>query len=272
MFRYGVRAQLGNVAWALGSRVDQLALSVLVSSRDLGVYAAAASYAAPVLAIGTSFGPIVLRAAVQSPRLDGFPLAPLMLCGAVSLGASIVAPIGVVALFGEEFRPAVTIAMILALSNGALAAAVVMVHGIRGYGRPLLASVSDVFNLVCGLAVVPAVDRVCRPHRCRVWRGGQLLRNRRRRVDSAQTRFPHSCEFVMSAGPLISILTPAYNAAAFLGELSASVRQQTLQSYEHLIVDDGSTDAGCTAQVIADLQTSGGTGARTADSIRRRTN
>ena len=40
----------------------------------------------------------------------------------------------------------------------------------------------------------------------------------------------------------VSIITPAWNAAAYIEETIASVRAQTRQDWEWLIVDDGSTD------------------------------
>lgn len=42
--------------------------------------------------------------------------------------------------------------------------------------------------------------------------------------------------------PLVSIVTPVYNAARWLPETLAAVAAQTLNSWEHLLVDDGSTD------------------------------
>jgi len=42
--------------------------------------------------------------------------------------------------------------------------------------------------------------------------------------------------------PLVSIVTPVYNAARWLPETLASVRAQTFTDWEHLLVDDGSTD------------------------------
>jgi glycosyltransferase involved in cell wall biosynthesis len=43
--------------------------------------------------------------------------------------------------------------------------------------------------------------------------------------------------------PLVSILTPAYNSAAYIGETIASVRAQTFRNFELIVADDGSTDA-----------------------------
>jgi glycosyltransferase involved in cell wall biosynthesis/2-polyprenyl-3-methyl-5-hydroxy-6-metoxy-1,4-benzoquinol methylase len=46
----------------------------------------------------------------------------------------------------------------------------------------------------------------------------------------------------VSATPTVSIITPAYNASAFLSQTVASALAQTWQDFELLIVDDGSTD------------------------------
>lgn len=42
--------------------------------------------------------------------------------------------------------------------------------------------------------------------------------------------------------PQVSIITPVYNASRWLPGALASVRRQTLSDWEHILVDDGSTD------------------------------
>ena len=42
--------------------------------------------------------------------------------------------------------------------------------------------------------------------------------------------------------PLVSVITPAYDAAEFLPDALRSVQTQTLSDWEHILVDDGSTD------------------------------
>ncbi len=47
---------------------------------------------------------------------------------------------------------------------------------------------------------------------------------------------------------LVSIIVPAYNVEKFIGECLQSIRQQTFESWQAIIVDDGSTDK--TAEVV----------------------
>ena len=44
--------------------------------------------------------------------------------------------------------------------------------------------------------------------------------------------------------PLISLVVPVYNAGAWLDEAMASIRRQSFEAFEVLLVDDGATD-GC---------------------------
>lgn len=52
--------------------------------------------------------------------------------------------------------------------------------------------------------------------------------------------------------PLVSVILPTYNRSRFLPDAFASIEQQTLQDWELILVDDGSTDD--TASVVGEWQ------------------
>ena len=57
--------------------------------------------------------------------------------------------------------------------------------------------------------------------------------------EAQTTRGPHADE---TPAPLVSIITPAYNAAGFIREALESAVAQRFTDYEHIVVNDGSPD------------------------------
>lgn len=55
----------------------------------------------------------------------------------------------------------------------------------------------------------------------------------------------------MSRAPRFSVIVPAFNTAAYVGEAIGSVQRQTVTDWELVVVDDGSTDG--TAEVIESM-------------------
>lgn len=51
--------------------------------------------------------------------------------------------------------------------------------------------------------------------------------------------------------PLVTIMTPVYNGAKYIGELIESIAAQEYPHIEHLVIDDGSDDDGATAAILA---------------------
>ena len=56
--------------------------------------------------------------------------------------------------------------------------------------------------------------------------------------------------------PLVSVVMPAYNAVRWIAETIVSVQRQTVQDWELLVIDDGSTDKTCS--VVEQLATGDG--------------
>ena len=57
----------------------------------------------------------------------------------------------------------------------------------------------------------------------------------------------------MANDPLISVIVPVYNAAAFLDQCLASIVGQTYRNLEILVVDDGSTDGSAEVSSISPM-------------------
>jgi glycosyltransferase involved in cell wall biosynthesis len=74
-----------------------------------------------------------------------------------------------------------------------------------------------------------------------------------RKLDDGNSRDDDQswCSFMSPGlGPLVSIVTPAHNAAPFLEELLRSVEAQSYRRIEHIVIDDGSTDDGATRRIL----------------------
>ena len=63
-------------------------------------------------------------------------------------------------------------------------------------------------------------------------------------MDSSPARIPPFAAGAPVPGRAVSVIVPLYNAARFIGQALSSIRSQTVQVAEIIVVDDGSTDDG----------------------------
>ena len=55
----------------------------------------------------------------------------------------------------------------------------------------------------------------------------------------------------MHSLPLVSIITPTFNSAKYIRETIASVQAQTYNNWQHILIDDGSTDT--TVSIVTEI-------------------
>ncbi|MGI8608517.1 MAG: lipopolysaccharide biosynthesis protein [Candidatus Dormibacteria bacterium] len=138
LLKFASIAHVGVVLQYLNGRLDVLALSFMVTPAALGYYSAGAALGQIAL-ITASAG--VIRGITR--RATGVDLVGLAVAGALAVIVIVVAPVVVPAVFGDQFRPAVPVARILALGavmNYALQASCGQLVGMR---RPALVAISQ---------------------------------------------------------------------------------------------------------------------------------
>jgi O-antigen/teichoic acid export membrane protein len=157
-FRYGPRAHIGNLTPVDSMQLDLAVVVLFLGARDAGLYAIAISAAMIVRAQGTALGMVALPtvASARSPEAareaaGGIFRLSLLLSSATAAGIALGAPWLVPAIYGAAFAPAVPIVQILVA--GVVAASLRQVLGdcLRGFGRPVSATIAEVASWVVAL-------------------------------------------------------------------------------------------------------------------------
>jgi O-antigen/teichoic acid export membrane protein len=156
---YGVRSQAGVVAGLVGERLDQLAISAFLPSREFGLYLAAIALTSGCAIVSTSVvivlvpkiaalsGELRLAEARRYLRMTG------LLTAAIAILTAAAAPILMTVLFGTAFGDASLPAQVLLLGAIPLALSRVLGAVSRACGQPWAASRAEWLAL---LAAVPA--------------------------------------------------------------------------------------------------------------------
>lgn len=156
---YGLRVWPGSLAALANVRLDQLLMVALVSSRDLGIYVVAVTFASIPSFLTSAVGPVIFTR-MANGRPDALARAHrvVVLVGLVSLivlGGS--SPFIVGALFGSEFREGALSATILLAAGIPQASAVVLGSALAGAGYPGRSTVGELATVsvtIAGLVVL----------------------------------------------------------------------------------------------------------------------
>jgi O-antigen/teichoic acid export membrane protein len=164
MMRYGIKVQLGTWSSMANAQLDQLLLSVFFPSATLGAYAVAVTYATSANLLPSSVAQLSLPAVVSAH--DGNEAAAvierlfrwnLWLSAVSSLGLASLAWWVVPFVFGEGFRPAVSMAVILLLGAPAAASSTVLFSCFKACGLPEIASQASGLGLIVTVVLLSAL-------------------------------------------------------------------------------------------------------------------
>jgi O-antigen/teichoic acid export membrane protein len=154
--RFGLQAWLGGLAQQTNARVDQLLMTRLVTSRELGLYAVAVNAGAVQQSISSAVISVLLprasggdvRVVPRALRMTLFITSVLSAAGILLVG--IVLPL----LFGHGFHDGVNMARILLVAAVPYAGAAVSSAALTARGAPGIAARGEIISL---LVTVPGL-------------------------------------------------------------------------------------------------------------------
>jgi O-antigen/teichoic acid export membrane protein len=136
--RFGLQNWLANVAILGNARLDQLVMAGLASSRQLGLYAVAASISGVTSVFVSAISAVLYpRMAASDPQVVRKACRfVLMLVTLASIGMAVMVPFLVPLIFGSSFTAAVPMVLILLLNPLPGALMLVLSASLTGSGRP----------------------------------------------------------------------------------------------------------------------------------------
>ncbi|NHM01090.1 oligosaccharide flippase family protein [Flavobacterium difficile] len=155
IYNYGFKVWVGDLSQGLNIKMDQILISSLLLSADLGIYVVANSLASFTSIIPTAYKTVFLpKVASLKSHFDKKTLASkvllqfFMLNGLTTVFALFCTPFALPMLFGDAFLAAIPIALILLVGYFFLNLKTVMAALVQGFGKPLFSSYAEIFGLV----------------------------------------------------------------------------------------------------------------------------
>lgn len=150
LFNFGVRSIVSSAPWLVNGRLDQLILSVAVSSAALGNYAVAVSLSFLVAPVSTAFGTMAFpKIAATTDASEARTVQRMAIRGCLFTAIAVVLPLAVLApwlvskVFGGDFSGAAVALRLLAPGAVAFSTNQVMSDILRGLGRPLSVAIAE---------------------------------------------------------------------------------------------------------------------------------
>jgi O-antigen/teichoic acid export membrane protein len=161
---FGLRIWLGSLTGVLLARLDQVLMTPLSSTYQLGLYAVAVNIGEVVLIAASAIRDVTFAADAadrDTDRLAASARISGLLSGAVAVVLAIGVPIGIPIVFGADFAPAAAAAWWLLAALALTAPGSVAGAGLSGRGRPGLRSTSLAIgcaaNVIALLMLVPVL-------------------------------------------------------------------------------------------------------------------
>ncbi|HEX5139406.1 MAG TPA: oligosaccharide flippase family protein [Dehalococcoidia bacterium] len=166
--RFGVQGQLSNLIQLLNLRLDSYLVLLLVNSAGVGLYAVGVSLSEGMWFIANSVGVVLLTDLTASDDAEAARMTPivcrntLLVTALAAVGAAIVAPVLVPAIFGSEYEDSVLPFIWLLPGTVAAAGTKILAAYVFSRGRPLINAqiglVTLIVTVVGDLILIPAFE------------------------------------------------------------------------------------------------------------------
>jgi O-antigen/teichoic acid export membrane protein len=144
MLKFGLPSLASSAPQILNVRMDQMLMAAFLPARVLGLYVVAVAWSGavnPIInALGTVLFPRVASGNTETERArrfaEGTRLA-VALAVVICIGVMLITPMAIALLFGNDFREAIPVTLVLVLGAGFIGVNLVLSEGIRGMGQPI---------------------------------------------------------------------------------------------------------------------------------------
>lgn len=155
LLSYGLRSSLGAAPSQINANLGQMLIALWLTDMDLGLYVIAIAWSMIPTGVFEAIGSIVFPyvAGVEDTRSQqrmltlSVRMSVIVVLGLVGV-MLLLTPILLPLLFGESFRAAVPIAMLLVIASGFFYMKLVLADGINGLGHPETVAYAETVSLV----------------------------------------------------------------------------------------------------------------------------